>query len=185
MSGPELPYSAAYIRLITNLLLDLKEIKHRRKIADDLRELNLGLKKPTSRKIFTSSDLATDLSSGLDSGVAIAPGLRGPSNRDPHISRLQTQTRFFTPLSCNLEPDITKHTLRKIFASSDLATDLSSGLDSGWQSLQAYVDLPIVTLTYHAFEHRRGSSHLSVVILNLTYLHLGRFLHHLISSQIR
>ena len=80
--------------------------------------------KPTSRKIFASSDLATDLSSGLDYGVAIAPGFRGPSNHDPHISRLRTQTWFFTPLSCDLEPDITKPTPRKIFASSDLNPDL-------------------------------------------------------------
>ena len=71
--------------------------------------------KPTSRKIFASSDLATDMSSGLDYGVAIAPSFRGPSNHDPHISRLRTQTRFFTPLSCDLEPDIPKPTPRKIF----------------------------------------------------------------------
>ena len=32
--------------------------------------------------------------------------------------------RFFTPLSCDLEPEITKPTPRKIFASSDLAPDL-------------------------------------------------------------
>ena len=74
--------------------------------------------------IFASSDLATDLSSGLDYGVTITPGFHGPPNHDPHISRIQTQTRFFTPLSCDLEPDITKPTPRKIFASSDMDPDL-------------------------------------------------------------
>ena len=89
------------------------------------------LTKLNSRKIFASSDLATDLSSGLDYGLAIAPVFHGPSNHDPHISRLRTQTRFFTPLSCDLEPDITKPTPRNIFASSDMDTDPSAGFNSG------------------------------------------------------
>ena len=63
--------------------------------------------------------------------MEIAPGFRGPSNHDPHISRLRTQTWFCTPLSCDLEPDITKPTPRNIFASSEMAPDPSSGLDSG------------------------------------------------------
>ena len=62
--------------------------------------------------------------------VAIATGFRGPSNHDPHISRLQTQTRLFTPLSCDIEPEITKPIPRKIFASSDLATDPSDSIGS-------------------------------------------------------
>ena len=89
------------------------------------------LNKPNSRKILASSDMDTDLSPGLDSGATIAPGFRGTSNHDPHISRLRTQTRFFIPLSCDLEPDITNRTSRKIILSSDLAPDTSAGLDYG------------------------------------------------------
>ena len=79
--------------------------------ADPVSDFSI-LTKPTSRNIFGSSDLTTDLSAGLDSGRAIAQGFHGPSNHDPHISRLQTQTRFFTPLICDLEPEITKPTPR-------------------------------------------------------------------------
>ena len=129
MSGPELPSkissSEEALACIMNLI----------KRLDDK---CLRLDKPTSRKIFASSDLATDLSSGLFYGVAIAPGFRGPSNHDPHISRLRTQTRFFTPLSCDLEPDITKPNPRKIFASSEMAPDPSSGLDSGLVIAQGF-----------------------------------------------
>ena len=38
--------------------------------------------------------------------------------------------QFFTPLSYDLEPDITKPTSRKIVVSSDLAPDPSASLDS-------------------------------------------------------
>ena len=86
------------------------------------------LTKPTSRKIVISSDLAPDSSAGLDYDGVISQGFRGTSNHDPHISRLWTQTRFFTHLSCDIEPDITKPTSRKIFVSSDLALDLSAPL---------------------------------------------------------
>ena len=88
------------------------------------------LTKPTARKILASSYLATDPPSGLDSKGTIAQGFRVPSNNDPHISRLLKQTQLYTPLSCDIEPDITKPTPRKIFSSSDLATDTSAGLDS-------------------------------------------------------
>ena len=37
-----------------------------------------------------------------------------------------------------------------------------------WQLLQSSANLPIMTLTHHAFEIRHGQSHPSVVILNLT-----------------
>ena len=79
-------------------------------VCEGLDNLLLQLNKPTSRKIFESSDLATDPSARLDSGGAITQGFCGPSNHDPHIPRLQTQTRLFTPISCDLEPDITKPT---------------------------------------------------------------------------
>ena len=58
MSGPELPYkiysSEKIIACLEKMIKgfdDLKEINHRSiKIADDLRELHLGLNKPTSKK---------------------------------------------------------------------------------------------------------------------------------------
>ena len=49
----------------------------------------------------------------------------------PHTSRLRTQTRYVTPISCDLEPGITKSTSRNIFISADMDPDLSDGLDSG------------------------------------------------------
>ena len=135
MSGPELPYKIssseeilACLRKITKEVDDLRLHLNKVRLHDNkvhyqfqtmLRNFKLHMQpqakpvsdfyiltKPTSRNIFASSDLATDLSAGLDYGGAIAQGFRGTSNHDPHI--------------------------------------------------------------YHAFEHRRGSSHLSVVILNLT-----------------
>ena len=79
--------------------------------------------KPTSRKIFVSAYLDPD----LDPDQTITRVFSKPSNHDPHTSRLQT---FVTPLSCDLEPDITKPTSRKIVVSSDLGPDMSAGLDS-------------------------------------------------------
>ena len=119
MSGPELPY-------------EISSSKETTKIVDDLllhlNEMQLHDNKPTSRNIVASSDLATYPSAGIDSGGAIAQGFRRPSNHEPHISRLQTQTRFFTHLSCDLETDITKPTPRKIVVSSDLAPDPPASL---------------------------------------------------------
>ena len=113
MSGPELPYIISILEEALALLRKItKKIDNLYKRFDNLCD-NLCLHLDN---IFASSDLYTDLSSGLDYGVEIAPGFRGTSNHDPHISRLRTQTRFFTPLSCDLEPDITKPTPRKIFA---------------------------------------------------------------------
>ena len=87
--------------LCDNLCMHLDKVHHQ--IQTMLRNYKLQIQpqavpvshfsiliKPTSRKIFASSDLATDLSSGLDYGVALVPGFRGPSNHDPHISRLRT-----------------------------------------------------------------------------------------------
>ena len=101
MSGPELPYlisssdeALALLRKSSEEALALlrkitKRIDDFCKRFDNLCDnLCFRLDKPTSRKIFASSDLATDLSSRLDYGVSIAPGFRGPSNHYPHISRL-------------------------------------------------------------------------------------------------
>ena len=113
-------------------------------------DLEPDITKPAYSKIVVSYDLGPDPSAGIDSVGVIYQGFCGPfllnsschdfekvdkvfvpSNHDPHTSRLQTQTRFFTPLSCDLEPDITKPTSGKIVVSDDLGPDLSAGLDSG------------------------------------------------------
>ena len=47
-----------------------------------------------------------------------------PYNHEPHTSLLQTQMRFVTPLSIDLDPEITKPTSRNIFVSADLDPDI-------------------------------------------------------------
>ena len=107
--------------------------------------------KPTSRKIVVSADLDLD----LDPVHAISQVFSEPSNHDPHTSCLQNQMWFATPLSFDLEPDITTPTYRNIVVSANIGPDLSAGIDSGG-------------VTYHSFEIKRSWSHPSVVISNLT-----------------
>ena len=86
MSGPELLHKISSLeeapvclRRITKICLDLKDINQRNiKIVDNLRELHLGLNKPTSKNTVASSDMAPDPSSGLDSVGVIAQGFCGP-----------------------------------------------------------------------------------------------------------
>ena len=80
---------------------------------------DLSLAKVITKNIFVSADLDTD----LDPVQAIDRIFNETSNHDPHTSRLRTQMRFFTPLSCDLETEITKPTSRKIVVSSDLGPD--------------------------------------------------------------
>ena len=75
---------------------------------------DLSLSKVNSQKIFVSADIDPD----LYPFQGTTRFLSKLSNLDPQTSRLQTQTRFFTPLSCVLEPDITKPTSRKIVVSA-------------------------------------------------------------------
>ena len=76
---------------------------------------DLSLSKVTLHNIFVSSDLAPD----LDPFQGITQVFSEPSNLYPQTSRLQTQTRFVTPLSCDLKPDITKPNSRKIVISDE------------------------------------------------------------------
>ena len=85
---------------------------------------------PTSRKIFVSSDMAPYPSAGLDPVQAIARVFSKTSNQDPHISRLQTQTRFVITLICDIETEIKKPISRKIVVSYDMDTDQSSDFGS-------------------------------------------------------
>ena len=66
-----------------------------------------------SREIVVSSDLDPD----LDPVQAIAPVFR-------------ETYKFFTPLQCDLEPEVNKPTSKKIVVSSNLSPDPSSDLTS-------------------------------------------------------
>ena len=90
---------------------------------------DLSISKVNHQNILVSADLGID----IYHVQAIYRVFSKPSNHDPHTSRLQTQTRFFTPLSCDLEPDISlpisdfsisKFTHQKILVSDDLGIDL-------------------------------------------------------------
>ena len=70
---------------------------------------DLSLSKITYYNIFVSSDLYPD----IDTLQGITSVFSKPSNIDPQTSRLQTQTQFFTPLSCDLETDTTEPKSRK------------------------------------------------------------------------
>ena len=52
-----------------------------------------------------------------------------PSGIDPHASRLWTQKRFVTSLSCDLEPDIPIPTYQDIFILDGMAPELSAVID--------------------------------------------------------
>ena len=86
----------------------------------------LSVYKVTYHNIFVSVDLDTD----LYPVHTIARVFRKTPNHDPHTSRLWTQTRIFTPISCDLEPEITERTSRKIIVSYDLAPDPSACINS-------------------------------------------------------
>ena len=65
---------------------------------------------------------------------------------------LRTQMRFFTPLSCDLEPDITKPNPRKIVVSSDLDLDTSTSFGSGGVTYQGFRGPFILNSSCHDFE---------------------------------
>ena len=80
----------------------------------------LSLFKVTSQKIFVLADPDPD----FDPFQAITQVFKEYSDFDPHTSRLQTQTRFVTPLSCDIKLEITKPTSQNIFVSADLGPDI-------------------------------------------------------------
>ena len=124
MSGPEHPHKISSSE---------EAIACLRRITKDLRKMRLGLNKLTFRNTIASSDLAPDPSSGLDSGGVINQGLHGPSNhqRDQTMlrhSKLQMQPQAVLVSDFSI---LTKPTSSKTVASSYMAPDPSSGLDSG------------------------------------------------------
>ena len=60
--------------------------------------------------------------------------------------------RFFTPLSCDLEPQKTNPTARKIVVSSDLDPDPSAGLGSGGVITQGFRGPFLLNSSCHDFE---------------------------------
>ena len=85
---------------------------------------NPSLYTANSWYIFVSTDVALDLSAGLDPVQAITWVLCEHSNIDPHTAHLWTQTGLVTSFSCDLEPDMTKPTPRKTVVSADPAPDI-------------------------------------------------------------
>ena len=90
---------------------------------------DLSHSKATSQKNCNQDDLDPDISNGLNPGLGITQVFREPSNLDSHTSRLKTQMHFVTPPSCDLKPDTTKPTYRKIVVSANLDSSLSACLD--------------------------------------------------------
>ena len=98
------------------------------------------LTKSTSKKTVASSDLDPDQSYGLDSGGVIAQDFRGPSthHRDQTILRkfkLQMQPQEVPVSDLSI---LTKPTYKNTVASSYLAPDMSSGIDSGGVITQGF-----------------------------------------------
>ena len=81
---------------------------------------DISISKDTPYNILVSSNMDTDLSAGITPVRGIARVFRKHYNIEPHTSRLLTQTRFVTSLSCDLETNITIPTSRKIVVSADL-----------------------------------------------------------------
>ena len=112
---------------------------------------DLSLSKVTSRKIFVPSDLAPDISDGLDPVQGIAQVFSEPSNIDLHTSLLITQMKFVTPLSCDLKTGIIKPTSRNIFVSADMAPDLLFGIYSGRVITRVLFESFILNSYFHDF----------------------------------
>ena len=76
------------------------------------------LTKPTSRKTVSSSDLAPDPSSHIDSGEVIARGFRGPSNHQRDQTMLQNFKLQIQPQAVPVShfSILTKPTSRKTVA---------------------------------------------------------------------
>ena len=109
---------------------------------------DLSLSKVNYQNILVSRDLDPD----LYPAQVIDWVFDETSNLDPHTSWLQTQTRLATPLSCDLETKITKPTSRKIYVSSDLGPDISSGLDSGGLIAWVFRGPFLLNSSFHDFE---------------------------------
>ena len=145
MSGPELPYKISSSEEALACLM---------KLIKRLDDECLRLDKPTSRKIFASSDLSPDPSLGLDSGGVLAPGFLGPSNHQRDKTMLQNSKLQMQPQAVPVShfSILTEPTYRKTVASSDMDPDPSSGLDYGVVIAQASVDLLTISVIKQCFK---------------------------------
>ena len=75
---------------------------------------------------------------------------------DPLTSWLIIQTRFVTSSSCDLDPDITMPTSRKIFVSAGLYLDLSAGLDTDQVITGSFCRTFILDSSFHNFEQLKN-----------------------------
>ena len=89
----------------------------------------LSISKVTYRNVLVLADLDID----IDYVQEIARVFSEPFNHEPHHSRLWNHTEFFTPLSCDLEPDISfpvsdfsifKVTHQNVLVSADMGIDI-------------------------------------------------------------
>ena len=140
---------------------------------------DLSLSKVIYQKFLVPADLDPD----LDPVQAITRFFSERSNHDPHTSHLQTQMRFFTPLSFDLEPGITTPTSKKIVVSSDLGSDPSASFDSGGVIAQGFRGSFLLNRSCHDFEKveegRKMSSQLWVRMVG--YLNYISFIYVFIS----
>ena len=90
------------------------------------------INKPTSKKIVISSNLPPGPSANIASREIVVS-----SDLDPDLDPVQAiapvfseTSKFFTPIQCDLEPEINKPNSRKIDVSSNLSPDPSSDLAS-------------------------------------------------------
>ena len=113
---------------------------------------DISLYKANSWGIFVSTDMAPDISAGLNPCQGISRVFREPSNIDPHTSRLRSQTRFVTSLSCDIKPNITNYTSRNIFVSADLDPDMTTVIDYGRVISWVFRKLFLLNSSCHGFE---------------------------------
>ena len=99
--------------------------------------------------------------------------------------------RLFTPLICDLEPDITKPTSRKIFVSYDLSPDTSSGLDSEGVIDQGFRGPFIINSSCHDFDkltnYKKEQSTVAtyVGIYKIYIIHISIYLFFCFTEKVR
>ena len=109
----------------------------------------LSLSKANSRNISVSDDLYPDLWVCLDPVQGFTEFFCEHSNIDPHTLSFKTQMLFVTPLSWDLEPDITKPNPWNISVSSDLAPDMSDHIDSGQVIARVFCEPFLLNSSWH------------------------------------
>ena len=138
------------------------------------------LTKPTSSKTVASSDLDPDTSAGINYGGVIAQGFRGSSNHQWYQTmlwkfKLQIQPQAVPVSDFSI---LTKPKYKKTVASSDLAPDPSSGLDSGELIAQGFLEQLLLNSSCHDFEKVEKGLKMS----NQLWLRIAGYLNYLSST---